>query len=64
LPLSMLPDMLANLAPVWPAYHLGQLALKVVGHDEGVSTWWHLLVLAVITVAFFVLAQRRLASAE
>lgn len=64
LPLSMLPDFLARIAPAWPAYHLGQLALKVVGHDEGGATWLHLLVLAVVTAAFFALAQRRLSAAE
>lgn len=64
LPLSMLPDFLARIAPAWPAYHLGQLALKVVGHDEGGATWLHLLVLAVVTAAFFALAQRRLSASE
>ncbi len=63
LPLSMLPAVLARLAPAWPAYHLGQLALKVVGHDDGGALWLHLLVLAVVTVAFFALAQRRLSAA-
>jgi len=60
LPLSMLPGWLAKLAPVWPAYHLGQLALKVVGHDDGGRTWAHVAVLALATVAFFALARRRL----
>ncbi|HRN61112.1 MAG TPA: ABC transporter permease [Luteimonas sp.] len=64
LPLSMLPDVLSRLAPAWPAWHLGQLALKVVGHDAGGATWLHLLVLAVVTVVFFVLARRRLSAAE
>lgn len=64
LPLSMLPAFLAKIAPAWPAYHLGQLALKVVGHDEGSPAWLHLLVLAVVSVVFFVLAQRRLSAAE
>jgi len=64
LPLAMLPDWLGRLAPAWPAYHLGQLALKVVGHDDGRATWLHLLVLAAMTAAFFALAQRRLAAAE
>ncbi|MCR6663279.1 MAG: ABC transporter permease [Luteimonas sp.] len=64
LPLSMLPDFLARIAPAWPAYHLGQLALKVVGHDEVGATWLHLLVLAVVTAAFFALAQRRLSASE
>lgn len=64
LPLSMLPAIFGKIAPVWPAYHLSQLALKVVGYDEGGAVWLHLLVLAVVTLAFFILAQRRLSAAE
>ena len=64
LPLAILPAFLAKIAPAWPAYHLGQLALKVVGHDQGAPVWLHLLVLALVTVAFFALAQRRLSAAE
>lgn len=64
LPLSMLPDVLAKIAPAWPAYHLGQLALKVVGHDQAQPAWLHLLVLGAVTAVFFVLAQRRLSKAE
>lgn len=63
LPLSVLPDIFGRLAPVWPAYHLGQVALKVVGCDAGGSAWLHLGVLAVVTAVFFVLARRRLAAA-
>ena len=64
LPLSMLPEWLARLAPAWSAYHLGQLALKVVGHGEGEPAWRHVLVLGVVAAAFFALARRRLAAAE
>ena len=64
LPLSMLPDWLARLGPVWPAYHLAQLALKVVGHDDGGPVWLHVLVLAVVATVFFVLARRRLSAAD
>ncbi len=64
LPLAMLPAFLAKIAPAWPAYHLGQLALKVVGHDQGTPAWQHLLALALVTVVFFALAQRRLSAAE
>jgi len=64
LPLTMLPGIISTIAPVWPAYHLGQLALKVVGFDMGQPVWVHVLVLAGITVLFFVLAQRRLSAAE
>ncbi len=63
LPLTMLPPLLAKLAVVWPAYHLGQLALKVVGFDAGQPVWLHLLALSGFTAAFFALAQRRLAVA-
>ena len=63
LPLSMLPAVFAKIAPAWPSYHLAQLALKVVAHDDGGVLWLHLLVLAVSAVVFFVLAQRRLSCA-
>lgn len=61
LPLSSLPDALARLAPAWPSYHHGQLALKVVGMDAGQPVAVHLGVLAVVTLGFFVLARARLA---
>lgn len=61
LPLTMLPEVFANLAPAWPAYHLGQIALKVVGMDAGGALALHLGVLAVMTAALFVLARARLA---
>ncbi len=64
IPMSMLPAVLAKLAPAWPAYHLGQMALKVVGHDAGGAAWLHVAVLAAVTLAFFALAQRRLAAAD
>lgn len=60
MPLSVLPEVFAKVAVVWPAWHLGQLALKVVGRDAGAPVWMHLGVLALITVAFFLLARRRL----
>ncbi|MGY0634657.1 ABC transporter permease [Luteimonas sp. A478] len=63
MPLSVLPEVFNRLAPVWPAYHLGQAAMKVVGHDAGGSLWLHLGVLGVVTGVFFILAQRRLAAA-
>ena len=64
LPLSMLPDVMARIAPLWPSYHHAQLALKVVGHDNGGAAWLHLLALAIVSVVFFALAQRRLSAAE
>ena len=64
LPLTMLPGIISTIAPLWPAYHLGQLALKVVGFDAGQPLWMHVAVLLGITALFFVLAQRRLSAAE
>lgn len=64
LPLQILPSIFAKIAPVWPAFHLGQVALKVVDGDAGGSLALHLLVLAVVTVVFFVLARARMARSE
>ena len=59
-PLTMLPAMLQTLAPAWPAYHLAQVAQKVVGVDAGRPLPLHVAVLAGMTIVFFLLARRRL----
>ena len=64
MPLSILPAFIAKLAPMWPSYHLAQIALKVVGRDAGGPLWKHLGVLAVVTITCFVLARRRLEAAQ
>lgn len=61
LPLAMLPKIFTTIAPVWPSFHLAQIALQVVGRDTEGSLVVHLGVLVAVTVAFFVLARRRLA---
>ncbi|GAB6197014.1 ABC transporter permease [Lysobacter xanthus] len=61
MPLSMLPPFIATLAPVWPAHHLAQIALDVVGAKSDGRTGLHVLVLAVYGMAFFFAARRRLA---
>lgn len=58
-PLHMMPALLRQLAPVWPSYHLNALALSAVGFDTG-ARWPHVLVLAGFTMAFLLLAARRL----
>jgi len=63
MPLSMLPSLFATLAPAWPAYHLAQIALSVVGLDDGGSVAVHAIVLLAVSVLFFLLARRRLARA-
>jgi ABC-2 type transport system permease protein len=60
LPLTMLPPLFAQLAPVWPSYHLAQIALRVVGMDAGGSMAVHVAVAVVVTTLFFALARRRL----
>jgi ABC-2 type transport system permease protein len=46
---------------VWPAYHLAQIALAVVGLDDGGSVALHAIVLLAVSGLFFLLARRRLA---
>ncbi|WP_340650148.1 ABC transporter permease [Pseudoxanthomonas winnipegensis] len=60
LPLSMLPGFFTKLAPLWPAWHLGQLALKGVGMDDGGAVLVHAGVLAAFAAVCFALARRRL----
>jgi ABC-2 type transport system permease protein len=52
LPITMLPPLVQHIAPFLPAYHLGQLALGVIGAGDG-GVWW---VHALALVAFASLA--------
>jgi ABC-2 type transport system permease protein len=61
MPVSALPDTVRALTPLWPAFHLGQLALAAVGQPTTGSIATHVLVLAGFTALFFFLARRRLA---
>ncbi|NCT67322.1 MAG: ABC transporter permease [Rhodanobacteraceae bacterium] len=61
MPLAMLPGFIATIAPLWPAWHLGRLALGVVGEAPGEAVLPHVLVLAGCTLVFLALARRRLA---
>lgn len=58
-PLSMMPEFLRNIAPVWPSYHLNAIALDVVGVEHG-ALWPHVGVLLGFAAVFFTLAARRL----
>ena len=60
LPLRLLPDVVEQIAPLWPAWHLAQLALKIVGQDSGRPVWMHLTVMLSFTAICLFLAQRRL----
>jgi ABC-2 type transport system permease protein len=58
-PLSMLPHVLAQLAPIWPAYHLAKLTESVLGEgDAGFLS--HSLDLIGMSAVFFLLARRSL----
>jgi len=46
MPLAMLPKFIGQIAPVWPAYHLAQLALMAVGQVPAAGIGGHLLWLA------------------
>lgn len=59
LPLSMLPNALQQIAPVWPAYHLNALTQAAVGLGHG-GLLVHALVLAGFAAGFLALAARRL----
>jgi ABC-2 type transport system permease protein len=61
LPLSMLPAILRDMAPIWPAWHLAQLAQGAIGNASTGSPLVHVAVLAAVTLGFLALARRRLA---
>jgi len=60
MPLSMLPPVFSTLAPVWPAWHLGQLAQQAVGLPAHGAAWVHVAVVLAIAALCLWLAQRRL----
>jgi ABC-2 type transport system permease protein len=64
MPLTMLPHLVAQIAPLWPAYHLSQLALMTVGQVPASGIAIHLAWLAGFTVVCFGIARRWLARAE
>ncbi len=57
MPLAFLPTFIRRLAPWMPAYHLGQLALKVVGGDAGQPVWLHVGALVAVTAVCLALAR-------
>lgn len=59
-----LPKVLRALAPVWPTYHLNQLALGAVGGTAQGSAIVHVAVLAGVSLLFGLLAVRRLSRAH
>jgi ABC-2 type transport system permease protein len=60
MPISVLPGAVRDIAPAWPAFHLGQLALAAVGEPFVGAPMMHAAVLAIFTAVFVFLARRRL----
>lgn len=61
MPLSMLPHVLQQIAPLWPTWHLGQLALMASGQIPAAGIAGHLAWLGVFTAVCLVIARRGLA---
>jgi len=61
MPLSMLPAFIGQRAPVWPPFHLAQLALGVIGQDHAGSAAGHVVAVAGFTLVCFAIARRWLA---
>jgi ABC-2 type transport system permease protein len=61
MPVDALPPTVRALTPLWPAFHLGQLALAAVGQPTVGSVIEHVFALAAVTLFFIFLARRRLA---
>jgi len=59
IPLSALPSVLQQIAPIWPSAHLQQLALGSLGLGRS-QAWPHVLILVAYGAGFFLLAARRL----
>jgi ABC-2 type transport system permease protein len=60
IPLFALPALLQKTAVVWPAWHLGQLALGIVGQATDVRYGLHAAALLAMTALFLSLAALRL----
>lgn len=60
IPLQAFPTILQKIAPVFPSYHLAQMASHAAGKPSVGDTATHVAVLAGITLVFFVLAVRRM----
>lgn len=58
LPLQILPKIFQHAAPFMPPYHLGQLALRIMGAPSIGNPWQHVSALAAFTIGFLLLAIR------
>lgn len=60
MPIFVFPTLVQKLAVIWPAYHLAQMALGVIGQVQGVNYLLHAAVLVATTVLLLVVAAYRL----
>src|SRR5947208_2435636 len=58
MPLTLLPQFLAQIAPLCRAYHLSQLALATIGHGDGTALLPHVIMTLAFTAVCFAIAQR------
>ena len=61
IPLNVLPHAVAQIAPLWPSYHLARLTLGIVDQSGPQGVLAHILAVIGEGVLFFALARRRLA---
>lgn len=64
MPLSLLPKFFGQIAPLWPPYHLSQLALATIGHDDGSAALPHVAFVVAFTALCFAVARRWLAQSR
>jgi ABC-2 type transport system permease protein len=63
MPLTMLPSFFTQIAPLWPSYHLAQLAQMTIGTQPWADVGAHLVWLVGFTAVCFAIARRWLAKA-
>jgi len=56
MPIAVLPEVIQTIAWALPSYHLGELALMVVGRSDAANMWLHIGPLALITIAATIFA--------
>jgi len=57
IPIQVLPELVQSIARLLPAYHFAQLALKVIGADQGRPVVEHIAYLATLTLVSLILAR-------
>lgn len=60
MPLAIFPALVQKIAPLWPAWHLGQITLGIVGQLTEVRYGLHAAALLATTLLFLALASLRL----